>query len=155
MSPRNETLGYLLLMGVLSLLLVSEGRTYQELRAQSVFQPQDLYRKISKSQEKLQIIDVRPDVSSNYEDIHIPGSIPFPECDPSKMDSKVMERIFSYAPTIIVSKKGDSAEFERCRPFFRSALNLAGGIDGWLDSNLPEDSGEYVPPKSSAGGGCL
>ena len=38
---------------------------------------------------------------------------------------------------------------------FKLARNLEGGIEGWTDEGLPEDSGEYVPPKPGAGGGCL
>lgn len=155
MKASVETSVYGFLIVVLSGLLIAEGRENIQLRAAQPIDAQSLYRKISHSQEKLQILDVRKDVSANYEDIHIPGAIPYPDCDPSQMNEKVLERIFSYAPTIIVSNDGDPQLFARCQSQFKNALNLAGGITAWLDASLPEDSGQYVPPKSSSGGGCL
>jgi hypothetical protein len=71
------------------------------------------------------------------------------------MDPKVMERILPSVPTIIVSEDGDAEAFKKCATFFTSARNLEGGLEAWVDANLPEDSGEYIPPKPSAGGGCL
>lgn len=155
MTARLEASIFGVAIVVLSLLLVQEGRTHSELSAGSALDARALYRRISSSQVKLQIIDARGGSEEGYEDTHIPGAIPFAGCDFEALDESVRARIFDYAPTVVVSANGESDVFDRCRRHFRTAFNLKGGMTAWLDAGLPEDSGEYVPPKNSAGGGCL
>jgi rhodanese-related sulfurtransferase len=146
---------YLVILCVLGVMVFVEGTRAATLEAQVPLTPQELYKKLAKSQVKLQIVDVRADVTEGYEDTHVPGAIPFPGCDLDKAPDNAKERILPTVPTIVVSAEGDAAAFEKCRSFFTSARNLAGGMTAWDDANLPEDSGEYSPPKGSAGGGCL
>jgi len=148
-----EISAYLALMMILSGLIWSEARRNAELQAQTPLRAQELYRKIAQSQVKLQIVDVRPGVDG-FEDTHIPGAIPLPGCDLEQAQFKVKERVFSFAPTVIVSKDGNEELFRKCRPLFATARNLAGGMDAWVNASYPEDSGEYVPPRAT-GGGCL
>lgn len=135
--------------------VVYEGARRAELDERVGITPKELYGKIAKSQVKLQIVDVRPDPEENYEDTHVPGALPFPGCDLAITPEKARERILKSVPTIVVSQAGDAATFARCAASFTSARNLSGGLDAWVDENLPEDSGEFAPPKPSAGGGCL
>lgn len=154
MKETYEWFAYVGVIAILSGLVYGEGKRNVELHAQVSLTGQELYRKIAHSKTKLQIIDVRAD-SSEYEDTHIPGAIPFPNCDMSATPDEAKQQIFSFVPTIIVSKDGDMETFKKCQQNFTVARNLAGGIAAWDDASLPEDSGEYVPPKASAGGGCL
>ncbi len=140
---------------VLSLLVIKEGRESVALKAQRPIQPRELFKKVSQSQVKLQVLDVRADVEKFYEDIHIPGAVPYPNCDPEMVSKAVGERIFFYSPTVIVSEDGNLDVFQHCRTQFANVVNLEGGMTAWSDEGLPEDSGEYVPPKAGAGGGCL
>jgi rhodanese-related sulfurtransferase len=135
--------------------VVYEGARRAELDEKVGVTPRELYGKIAKSQVKLQIVDVRPDPEENYEDTHVPGAIPFPGCDLAMTPDKAKDRVLKSVPTIVVSESGDRATFDKCAAFFTSARNLTGGLDAWVEENLPEDSGEFVPPKPSAGGGCL
>jgi rhodanese-related sulfurtransferase len=151
---RFELPVYLALLLCLSLLLLIEGRRNAALLAEVPLAPKELYQKLAKSQARLQIVDVRTD-REGYEDIHLPGAIPFPGCDAEKTPPEAMERILDSAPTIIVSEDGDAEVFRRCRARFTLARNLVGGVTAWSDEGLPEDSGEYVPPKAAGGGGCL
>ena len=139
----------------LSALVLRDGAFLLDLQAATPIRAKELYRKISHSQLKLQLIDARPSPGEAYEDVHIPGSIPFPDCNPAGVDEKTLSRIFNYAPTVVISADGSREVFEKCRMQFKNAWNLAGGMTAWIDESLPEDSGEYVPPKASAGGGCL
>lgn len=136
-------------------LLVHEGARASQLERAVGIAPKELYRRIARSQSAIQIVDIRPDVSQQYEDTHIPGSIPFPGCDPAATPEAARARIERTVPTVIVSEDGDPAAFARCAAHFTAARNLSGGLDAWVKANLPEDSGEYRPPKSGAGGGCL
>lgn len=136
-------------------LLAREGLANARLQAAVPLAPKELYQAISSSQQQLQIIDIREDLAEGYQDTHVPGSIPYPACDPAKAPPGAAERVLASVPTVVVSAQGDPAAFAACAQRFTQARNLAGGIAAWLDANLPEDSGEYLPPKSTAGGGCL
>jgi rhodanese-related sulfurtransferase len=100
-------------------------------------------------------VDVRPDLSGDYEDAHVPGAVPLPACDPARAPAAARSRIMSSAPTVIVSARGDDAEVRACLARFTSARSLSGGMAAWSAANLPEDTGEYAPPSVKAGGGCL
>jgi rhodanese-related sulfurtransferase len=104
---------------------------------------------------KLQIVDLRPYDDEHYLDAHIPGAIPSPGCDEGQTPEKAKDRIYSYVQTIIVTEAGDSAAFEACSKRFGQARLLAGGMAAWTEASLPEDTGDYSPPKNAAGGGCL
>lgn len=150
-----EPLAWIAALAVSSTFVVSQGARRADLDEQIAITPKQLYKQIGSSQVKLQIVDVRGDIEENYEDTHVPGAIPFPGCELAALPPTVQERIVPSVPTIVVSADGDRAAYDKCRAFFTSSRNLAGGLDAWIDANLPEDSGEYVPPKPSAGGGCL
>lgn len=135
-------------------LVAREALANARLQAQVPLTPKELYQTIATSQQKLQIIDIRAG-SDEFEDTHVPGSIPFPACDAAKAPPGAAERVLASVPTVIVSAQGDAAAFSACALRFALARNLGGGLAAWVDANLPEDSGEYVPPKPSAGGGCL
>lgn len=154
MNQRIELAAYIGVVVILALLVVAEGRKNAELTTDLPLTPQELYQKLAKSQVQMQIVDVREE-ADEYEDFHLPGAIPFPGCDPSKTAPETLERILTSVPTVVVSADGDTATFKKCRTHFTTARNLTGGFTAWDDEGLPEDSGEYVPPKASAGGGCL
>jgi rhodanese-related sulfurtransferase len=134
---------------LVTLLILSAGAKNAELSTAKA-----LYKTMASTQRPLQVIDVREDLDE-YDDTHIPGSIPFPGCDMAQTAEEVRPFILKSVPTVIISAEGDDETFEKCRVHFTHAQNLAGGIEGWTDELLPEDSGEYVPPKPGAGGGCL
>jgi rhodanese-related sulfurtransferase len=142
------------LAGLFAVLVLVEGARSEHLAAQLPVEPKAFYETLKTSKVKIQIVDVR-ESSDDYEDMHLPGAIPFPNCDLEKTAEEVRERIVPSMLTLIVSDDGDPAVFAKCAAHFTSARNLAGGMTAWDDENLPEDSGEYVPPKASAGGGCL
>lgn len=146
---------YVAAIAVLSALLMSAGRETTELLAKSAVSPKDLYALLSNPQVKVQIVDLRPYDDDNFIDTHIPGAIPLPSCDAQQAPEKARDRFYPYVATIIVTAEGDQAAFEKCRAQFGSARNLAGGMAAWSNANLPEDTGDYSPPKTSAGGGCL
>lgn len=150
-----EPVAWIAALALSSSFVVAQGARRAELDEQVAIAPKQLYKLIGSSQVKLQIVDVRPDISENYEDTHVPGAIPFPGCDLNALPENIRDRVVPSVPTIVVSAEGDRADFDKCRAFFTSPRNLAGGLEAWVDDNLPEDSGEYVPPKPSAGGGCL
>jgi hypothetical protein len=150
-----EPVAWVAALALSSSFVVSQGVRRAELDEATPIAPKALYKLVSSPNVKLQIVDVRPDPSENYEDTHLPGAIPFPGCDQAGVDPGVMERILPSVPTIIVSEDGDGEAFKKCAAFFTSSRNLEGGLDAWVEANLPEDSGEYIPPKPSAGGGCL
>ncbi len=139
---------------VLSGLLLAAGMENAALKSELPIAPKELYRTLAKSKSTIQIIDVRDD-EEEFDDTHVPGAIPFPGCDFDKTAEEVRPHILAAVPTIIVSEEGDAAAFKKCQAIFPLARNLQGGIEGWTDEGLPEDSGEYVPPKPGAGGGCL
>lgn len=146
---------YIVLFVVLGGLVLSEGAKAAALDRSIALTPKELYRKIAKREGALQIVDVREDVEENYEDTHIPGAIPFPNCDMKETPEGARDQVEPSVPTIIVSGDGDQELFNKCAAYFTSARNLEGGLEAWDDENLPEDSGEYQPPKVGAGGGCL
>ena len=150
-----ETYIYIVLFFALGAGVLTEGARAAALEQSVGLAPKDLYRRIAKGQGALQIVDIRGDVEDNYEDTHIPGAIPFPGCDLAATPEAAKARIERMVPTVVVSEDGGPAEFAKCAAFFTSARNLEGGLEGWVDQNLPEDSGEYQPPKAGAGGGCL
>ncbi len=146
---------YVAAMVLLGVLLLFEGRQTTELLARQAVAPKDLYAMLSNPQVKLQIVDLRPYDDDHFLDTHIPGSVPLPGCDAAKAPEDARDRVYSYVDTVIVTEDGDQAAFEACRKKFGQARMLAGGMNGWFDANLPEDTGEYRPPKNAAGGGCL
>lgn len=152
---RFEGLIYVAALAVLGALLLMEGRRTTELLAQQAVTPKELYAQLSNPQLKVQIVDLRAYDDDNYIDTHIPGAIPLPDCDDAKAPEKSKDRVYSYVTTVIVTAEGDTAAFEKCRARFGQARMLAGGMTGWSDANLPEDTGDYSPPKNAAGGGCL
>ncbi len=140
----------------LSGLVVAEGVRNNELTAGLPLEGKELLRKISRSQQKIQILDTRAIAGDEgYEDVHIPGAIPFPGCDMGQAPESVRKQIMGFVPTVIVSQDGDRDIFSKCRTQFKNVRNLAGGMKVWVDEGRPEDSGDYTPPRAAAGGGCL
>lgn len=150
-----EGLLYVAAMVILGALLVTEGRRTTELLAHQAVSPKALYAMLSNPQLKVQIVDLRAYDDDHYVDTHIPGAIPLPGCDFAQAPEAARERIYPYVSTVIVTDTGDGAAFEACRAKFGQARLLEGGQEGWSDANLPEDTGDYAPPKNAAGGGCL
>jgi rhodanese-related sulfurtransferase len=128
-----------------AVLIVREGRRMSELEAKVAVSPAELYALLARSKTPPQIVDLR----EGYEDSHIPGAIPFPACN------QASEWIIESRPSVIVSEEGDPALFAKCRERFTLARNLAGGMTAWIEESYPEDEGEFLPPRTSAGGGCL
>ena len=147
---RLEPLAYVGLIAVLSVAALAEGRRGAELDRRLPLTAKELYRTLAKSQVRWQVIDAR---SSDFDDAHVPGSIPFPGCNPEGTPVAAKERILASAPTVIVTASGEP--LEACLSRFKSARILAGGMAAWSEANLPEDSGDYSPPSAKAGGGCL
>jgi rhodanese-related sulfurtransferase len=152
---RVESLIYVAAMVVLSVLLLVEGRRTTTLLARRAVTPRELFAQLSNPQVKLQLVDIRPYDDEHYLDAHVPGAIPMPGCALEQAPEAARERIYPYVSTIIITADGDEAAFEACREKFGQARLLAGGMSGWSEANLPEDTGDYAPPKSAAGGGCL
>lgn len=152
---RFETAIYLVALSVLGLLLMGEGRRNTDLLAHQAVSPRALYALLSNPQVKVQIVDLRAYDDDHYIDTHIPGAVPLPGCDEANAPQSARDRVYPYVSTIIVSDTGYTAAFEACRARFGQARLLEGGMEGWSNANLPEDSGDYSPPKSAAGGGCL
>lgn len=150
----KEAVVYTSLIFILCGIIYSEGQKTKLMESRIGLPVLDLYKKLSRSQSKLQIIDVRQNLS-DYEDTHLPGAIPMPNCQFENLPASVAGQIFSYIPTIIVSEDGNTEAFSRCIGTFKTLQNLKGGIKAWVDENLPEDSGEYSPPRPTSGGGCL
>ena len=142
------------LAGLFAVLTLVEGVRAEKLAASEPIDPKAFYETLKTSKVKIQIVDVR-DGDDDYDDMHLPGAIPFPNCDLAATPEGARDRIIPSVLTLVVSDDGDEALFAKCAAFFTSARNLKGGMTAWDDENLPEDSGEYVPPKASAGGGCL
>jgi rhodanese-related sulfurtransferase len=150
-----EAAGWFAAVALAAGLVWSEGGRRAVLEAKVPVAAKDLYRTLARSQTGLQIVDVREDLSSGYGDAHVPGAIPLPGCDLAQAPERARARIVPSAPTVLVGATGASAETARCAGLFTSARTLAGGMAAWDDASLPEDSGEYTPPSSKAGGGCL
>lgn len=154
MKPLLEAGAYIVTLAVLGGALFMEGRHHAQLQAQVPITAKDLYRKLASSQVKLQIIDARTDVSE-YEDTHIPGAIPVPGCNLDELDPDVRQRVYSFVPTIVVTQDGDTTAYQNVRKHFAQVRNLEGGMEAWSEASYPEDSGEWIPPRAGAGGGCL
>lgn len=138
----------------LVLALAVEGRARADLERRVAVSAPELYRTLARSATAWQVVDVRPDLV-DYDDAHVPGALPLPGCDPAQAPAAARERILPSVPTVIVSETGREEEAAACLARFGAARLLAGGMEAWSDANLPEDVGEYTPPSSRAGGGCL
>lgn len=152
---RFEPVLYVSVVAVLGVLLVREGRRSTELAAALAVTPKALYAQLSNPKLQVQVVDVRAYDDDHFVDTHIPGAIPLPGCDPEKAPPAARDRAYAFVPTVLVTESGDAAEAQACRARFGRVQLLAGGMEGWSNANLPEDTGDYVPPKAAGGGGCL
>ena len=141
---------YVAVIAVLSALIFFDGRKAAALEAQRPVTPKQLYQLLSTPKLKVQVVDLRPHDDDHFIDAHIPGAISMPGCAIDEQPNA-----YPYVLTVIVTAEGDTAAYEACGKHFAAARNLAGGMAAWSDANLPEDVGEYRPPKPSASGGCL
>jgi len=166
MNPKIERGIYIGIIIILAGYLLVLGKEYLELKKKLPITAEELYDMLSNPKLNIQIIDVRPyEVDEEEEDeaeeidyytgAHIPGSIPFPDCDESKTPEEALKQINPYLPTIVVSKDGNPEIFKKCASKFPFARNLAGGIEAWDEEGYPEEEGEYEPPSAGGGGGCL
>lgn len=150
-----EQVIYVAAMVVLSVLLFAEGRRSAALDEKEEVAPKSLYALLSNPQVKVQLVDLRGYDDDGYLDTHVPGAIPMPDCDPSKGPPAAADRIYPYVTTILITQDGTGPAIEACRGRFALARVLAGGQEAWGGALLPEDVGDYAPPKNAAGGGCL
>lgn len=150
-----EAVLYGAVIALLCTALIAEGQRATTLTAQKAVTARELYRLLSNPQVQVQVVDLRPYDEDHYLDTHIPGAIPLPGCDLATAPEKARTRVFPYVQTVIVTEEGDAQAFDACRAQFKRAQRLEGGMNGWVNAQLPEDTGEYSPPKSGAGGGCL
>ena len=142
-------------------LLVNEGRTQVKLEGQVPITAKALYDQMAEGQA-FQLIDLRPLEDDDNEDVggfqylRVPKSTPMPNCDLSQAPEAARPHIKPQLPTVIITADGDPAAIERCGVFKR-ARYLKGGVMAWSEAGLPEDEGEYTPPKpmGAGGGGCL
>ena len=151
----RELLAWSAVLGLLSALVLVEGRRRVDLERRVPVAARDVYRTLARSQTAWQVIDVRPDLADGYEDSHVPGAIPVPGCDLARAPAAARDRVFPSVPTIVVGAGGDEAGLAACLARFGAARALAGGMDSWSAARLPEDSGPYAAPSVKAGGGCL
>lgn len=142
-------------LALLAVLVGLEGRRRVELERRVALAPRELYRALARSQQGLQVVDIRPEPADGYDDAHLPGALPLPACDLARAPAAARERILTSAPTVVVSATGSRAEVEACLARFTAARALAGGMAAWSAERLPEDTGEYTAPSAKAGGGCL
>ncbi|MBL8919588.1 MAG: rhodanese-like domain-containing protein [Myxococcaceae bacterium] len=152
---RFEPLLYGAVMAVLLVALIAEGRRSAALDGKLALNAKELYGLLSNPQVKLQLVDLRAYDDDNYLDAHVPGSVPMPDCSIENAPPAARDRIYPYVQTVLIAGDGQEAAVERCRGQFMNARVLAGGMTAWSDALLPEDVGDYSPPKNSAGGGCL
>jgi len=146
---------YLGAMIALSHLVVVEGHARVDLERRLAIEPRELYRTLARSRNAVQVVDMRPDLASGYEESHVPGAVPLPSCDEGRAPAAARGRILRSVPTVVISAQGGGPEEHACVDRFTSARALAGGMEAWSAASLPEDSGEYAPPSVRAGGGCL
>lgn len=152
---RFEPLVYAAVMAVLLVALIAEGRRSAALDEKLAVSAKELYALLSNPQVKLQLVDLRAYDDDAYLDAHVPGAVPLPDCDVEKAPAAARDRVYAYVQTVLITTDGQSPALEKCRAMFTSARVLAGGMTAWSDALLPEDVGDYSPPKNSAGGGCL
>lgn len=152
---RFEAVIYSGVLGVLAVMLVAEGRRATSLTAQQSVPPKALYAQLSNPKLQLQVVDLRDYDDDHFLDAHIPGAIPLPGCDVSRAPEKARDRAYPYVATVLVTESGDASAVAACAARFGQVQLLAGGMEAWSNANLPEDTGDYVPPKSGGGGGCL
>jgi len=155
MSARVEAVIWAAALAALAALVVAEGGRRADLERRVPVGAKELYRTLARSQAGVQVVDVRPDLADGYGESHVPGAIPLPGCDPAKAPPGAADRIHRSVPTVLVSSSGGGEEIERCLARFTAARTLAGGMDAWDAARLPEDAGDYTPPSTKAGGGCL
>ena len=155
LKPNVEMWIYLAALVGLSHLVVVEGHARVDLERRLAVEPRGLDRTLARSRNAVQLVDVRPDLAGGYQESHVPGAIPMPGCDEARAPEAARGRILRSVPTVVISA-GDAGPAEHdCVDRFTSARSLAGGMESWSAANLPEDSGEYAPPSTRAGGGCL
>lgn len=152
---RLEPLGYAAALVALALLIFLDGKKAAALEAQLPVSPKELYALLSNPRVKVQVVDARAHDDDHFVDVHVPGAVSLPGCAREGAPPGAAEHAYPYVYTVVVSDEGDPATFEQCRREFAKARNLAGGMAAWSAANLPEDTGEYRPPKPSASGGCL
>jgi len=152
---RVELAVYAVALAALALLVGAEGRRRVELERRVAVEPRELYRTLARSQQAVQVVDIRPVLADGYDESHLPGALPMPGCDLERAPAAARERILTAAPTVVVSASGSAEELRGCLERFAAARRLAGGIEAWSAARLPEDTGEYSPPSAKAGGGCL
>ena len=165
LSPKVERAIYIGIIAILGITLIVFGKQELTLKSEIPASPDELYEALKKS--NIQIIDVRPYKPADedeepdndymyYTQIHIPNSIPMPDCDINKAPEEAKEQINPYIPTYIVSENGDPKAYEKCKGKFIVVRNVIGGIRMWdEEKGYPTDEGEYEPPKAGGGGGCL
>ncbi len=145
---------YTATLAVLAGVLLNQGRANAQLQRQAPLSARAFYSELAHSQVKLQIVDARESAEA-FEDTHVPGAIPVPGCDLANAPQAVRDRVYPYVPTVVITDAGDGRAFGACSTQFALARNLQGGMEAWSAAGLPEDSGEWVPPKPRTGGGCL
>ncbi|MFO0594071.1 MAG: rhodanese-like domain-containing protein [Myxococcaceae bacterium] len=155
MIKKFEAALYVAALAILGVLLITEGRHTTELLAKQPVTPKQLMAQLGNPQLKLQVVDARAYDDDHFLDAHVPGSIPMPGCDPAQAPEAARDRAYPYVATVIVTDDGNAAAFEACKARFGNVRLLAGGFTAWSDASLPEDTGDYSPPKNAAGGGCL
>lgn len=152
---RREAIVWTVVLVALAAFVAREGRARSDLERRVPVSARELYRTLARSQTSWQVVDIREDLEEGFEDARVPGALPMPGCDLSRVPERARDRILPSVPTVIVTADGAAEGLDRCAAFFTSARILAGGMAAWSEASLPEDSGEYSPPSAKAGGGCL
>lgn len=164
MKERSEWGLYLFILIGLSAMLINAGRKNVDLKSQLPLDVKALFDRMAHASSAVQLIDIRKNLieedgtegeSSAYEESHIPGAIPFPECSDSQSSSDALSQINPYIPTVIISNDGKMGLPPSCKSRFGLVQILAGGMIAWTAQQYPEDEGEYTPPPIGGGGGCL
>ncbi len=161
MNPTIERAVYLVVIVALGGYVAQAGAEQTRLERGVGYPAKQLLRELSSKGFKPQVVDLRAlededdDDVGGYAETHIPGSIPFPGCDLTKMPASARLTMRTDVATVIVSRDGDRASFERCAAHFSRVRNLQGGAAAWIEAGLPEADGPFTPPKMGGGGGCL